>query len=63
MTSEPPSPATAMFLLAGHQAGALEGVIKAPPRVEAAANALARAGAGPRHAADHHHQRGPGEHI
>jgi hypothetical protein len=65
MTSEPPSPATAIFLFTGQQAGVLEGVIKAPPRVEAAANALAlaRAGAGPRHAADHHHQRGPGEHI
>jgi len=43
MTSEPPSPATAMFLLAGHQAGVLEGVIKAPPRVGVAANALAPA--------------------
>src|SRR5215471_15010963 len=28
--------------------------------VEANALALARAGAGPRHAADHHYQRGPG---
>jgi len=43
-----------VFLLADHQAGVLEGVIKAPPRVgvEANALALARAGAGPRHAAD-----------
>jgi hypothetical protein len=63
MTSEPPSPATAIFLFTGPPAGVLEGVIKAPPRVEAAANALALARAVPRHAADHHHQRGPGVHI
>jgi hypothetical protein len=43
MTSEPPSPATAAFLLADHQADVLERVIKAPPRVEVEPNALALA--------------------
>ena len=46
MTSEPPSPATAVFLLADHQAGVLERVIKAPPRMEVEPNALALARAG-----------------
>ena len=34
MTSEPPSSATAVVLSADHQAGVIERVIKAPPRVE-----------------------------
>jgi hypothetical protein len=47
MTSEPPSQRRRGFLLADHQAGVPEGVIKAPSRVEAQANALALARAGP----------------
>lgn len=43
MTSEPPSPATVVFLLADHQAGVVERVIKAPPRVRVEPNALALA--------------------
>ncbi len=46
MTSEPPSSATAVVLSADHQAGVIERVIKAPPRVEVEANALAPARAG-----------------
>lgn len=40
MPSEPLSPATAVFLLADHQTGVLDYVVKAPPREQVEANVL-----------------------
>ena len=40
MTSEPLSPSQAVLLLADHQAGVLEYVVKAPPREQVEANVL-----------------------
>lgn len=40
MTSEPLSPATALLLLADHQTGVLEYVVKTPPRDQVEANAI-----------------------
>jgi hypothetical protein len=42
MTLEPLSPTTAVFLLADHQTGVFERVVKAPPREQVEAN-VARA--------------------
>jgi nicotinamidase-related amidase len=40
MTSEPLSPPTSVFLLADHQTGVLDYVVKAPPREQVEANVL-----------------------